>query len=276
MKLYQIYLTRDEVNAINRGEDFPKARASLGAMHFGDFYGRQYYTHVADIDVVRRFDAANGAPRGETVIPGASCLDDVAVGPDGSVYVSDRGVGAEAGSATGTDAIWRIAPDGALTALAKGEALGQPAALVARPQGLYVVSHRHGVFAQVDYRGVRTELATELARVDVAISTRLATAGYTAPLDAAGVRSAVGLASANLDTQFGDLPTAAENATAVSSIDIDGQPLQAALRIIGAIVAGEVSGAGTATEVFVGLNGTDTRVTMTVDASGNRSAAVYS
>jgi hypothetical protein len=123
---------------------------------------------------------------------------------------------------------------------------------------------------------VRTELATELARVDVAISTRLATAGYTAPLDAAGVRSAVGLASANLDTQFGDLPTAAENATAVSSINIDGQTLQAALRIIGAIVAGEVSGAGTVTEVFVGLDGTTTRATMTVDASGNRSVAVYS
>lgn len=34
-------------------------------------------------------------------------------------------------------------------------------------------------------------------------------------LDAAGVRAAVGLASANLDTQLGDLPTAAENADAV-------------------------------------------------------------
>jgi hypothetical protein len=34
-------------------------------------------------------------------------------------------------------------------------------------------------------------------------------------LDAAGVRAAVGLASANLDTQLGDLPTAAENTTAV-------------------------------------------------------------
>jgi len=34
-------------------------------------------------------------------------------------------------------------------------------------------------------------------------------------LDAAGVRTAVGLASANLDTQLGDLPTAAENADAV-------------------------------------------------------------
>lgn len=115
--------------------------------------------HVADIDVVRRFDAASGAPRGETPIPGAGFLDDVAVGPDGSVYVSDRGCDAN-GVATGTDAIWRIAPDGALSALATGEALGQPSALVARPQGLYVVGYRDGVFAQIDYRGVRTALAT--------------------------------------------------------------------------------------------------------------------
>lgn len=49
---------------------------------------------------------------------------------------------------------------------------------------------------------VRTELAVELARIDVATSTRLASASYTAPLDAAGVRTAVGLASANLDTQL--------------------------------------------------------------------------
>lgn len=62
---------------------------------------------------------------------------------------------------------------------------------------------------------VRSELTTELGRIDVAVSTRLASASYTAPLDAAGVRSAVGLASANLDTQLDALPTAAENATAV-------------------------------------------------------------
>lgn len=39
-------------------------------------------------------------------------------------------------------------------------------------------------------------------------------------LDAAGVRSAVGLGSANLDTQFAALPTAAENADAVWEEDI--------------------------------------------------------
>lgn len=40
------------------------------------------------------------------------------------------------------------------------------------------------------------------ADIDAAISTRLATSGYTAPLSAGGTRSAVGLASANLDTQL--------------------------------------------------------------------------
>jgi hypothetical protein len=62
---------------------------------------------------------------------------------------------------------------------------------------------------------VRSELTTELGRIDVAVSTRLAAAGYTTPLDAAGVRTAVGLASADLDTQLAALPTAAENADAV-------------------------------------------------------------
>lgn len=58
---------------------------------------------------------------------------------------------------------------------------------------------------------VRTELTTELARVDVAISSR--GTGTGTALDAAGVRSAVGLASANLDTQIGLLATAASLAT---------------------------------------------------------------
>lgn len=38
--------------------------------------------------------------------------------------------------------------------------------------------------------------------LNATVSSRLATSGYTAPLDAAGTRTAVGLASANLDTQL--------------------------------------------------------------------------
>lgn len=60
---------------------------------------------------------------------------------------------------------------------------------------------------------VRTELTTELGRIDVAVSSR----GTGTALDAAGVRSAIGLASANLDTQIDAIPTAAETATAVAA-----------------------------------------------------------
>lgn len=42
------------------------------------------------------------------------------------------------------------------------------------------------------------------ANLDAAVSTRLPTASYTAPLDAAGTRTAVGLASASLDTQLAE------------------------------------------------------------------------
>lgn len=45
---------------------------------------------------------------------------------------------------------------------------------------------------------VRTELTTEMGRIDVAVSSR----GTGIALDAAGIRSAVGLASANIDTQL--------------------------------------------------------------------------
>lgn len=41
-------------------------------------------------------------------------------------------------------------------------------------------------------------------------------------LDAAGVRTAVGLASANLDTQLGDIPTAVENADALLGRNVSG------------------------------------------------------
>ena len=51
--------------------------------------------------------------------------------------------------------------------------------------------------------------------LNATITSRLATSGYTAPLDAAGTRSALGLAAANLDTQLDALPTATENAAAV-------------------------------------------------------------
>lgn len=62
---------------------------------------------------------------------------------------------------------------------------------------------------------------TITGRIDAAISTRLASASYTAPMDAAGTRTAVGLASANLDTQLGTLATAANLATVAGYLDTE-------------------------------------------------------
>jgi hypothetical protein len=56
---------------------------------------------------------------------------------------------------------------------------------------------------------------------------------------------------------------------------VDGKSIQAALRYIAAVVAGELSGAGTGEETVTGLDGATNRATFTVDASGNRTAVSY-
>lgn len=47
---------------------------------------------VADITVARAFNARTGAPIASLTAPGATMLNDLALGPDGSVYITDTGV----------------------------------------------------------------------------------------------------------------------------------------------------------------------------------------
>ena len=56
---------------------------------------------------------------------------------------------------------------------------------------------------------------------------------------------------------------------------VDGKTIVQALRIIAAAVAGRVSGAGTGTETFLGMDEATTRLTVTVDSDGNRSDIAY-
>lgn len=60
-----------------------------------------------------------------------------------------------------------------------------------------------------------------------------------------------------------------------SSTPIDGKSLEAALRYIAAVCSGKISGAGTGVEVFKGLDGSTTRITISVDETGNRTGIVY-
>lgn len=91
----------------------------------------------------------------------------------------------------------------------------------------------------------------------------------TTPLSAAGVRSAVGLAAANLDTQLDGIPDAVlDEADGVET----GVTLRQAMRLNLAAAAGKLSGAATTTIAIRDVGDTKDRITATVDADGNRTA----
>ncbi len=94
---------------------------------------------------------------------------------------------------------------------------------------------------------VRTELTTELARIDAAVSTRATPAQVNAEV----------LDVMNVDTL------------------IDGKTFVQSQQYVSAVVLGRISGAGTGTEVFKGLDESTTRVTITVDSVGNRTDVAY-
>lgn len=95
-------------------------------------------------------------------------------------------------------------------------------------------------------------------------------AGGGGGLDAAGVRAAIGMASANLDTQLADLPTNAELATALASADdavlsaIGGLSIPTAGAIADAVCDEALSGHTTGGTVGKALLDTDLRGARTV------------
>jgi hypothetical protein len=107
--------------------------------------------------------------------------------------------------------------------------------------------------------------------VDTAIEL-LATASL-GTMNAAGIRTAVGLASANLDTQLA-LRTGFKLASdGLDSVVVEtGINARQALSPILGACAGVLSGAATNTITIKGGNSATDRITATVDSSGNRSA----
>jgi hypothetical protein len=105
--------------------------------------------YVADIDVIRTFDLTTGKPGAQIKVNGASFLNDVAVAPDGTVYVSDTGLKAGKDGAmepNKKDAIYKVSPAGKLSTLAKGEKLGMPNGLSADATGLWVVTWQGSLY----------------------------------------------------------------------------------------------------------------------------------
>jgi sugar lactone lactonase YvrE len=115
--------------------------------------------YVADITVVRKFDATSGAPKGEVPIAGATFLNDVAVAPDGRVFVSDSGLkaGKDGFEPTGTDAVYVI-EKGKVKTLAKSKELGSPNGITWTDQGLLVVTFGTDEVYRLDKQGKREQI----------------------------------------------------------------------------------------------------------------------
>ncbi|HEX6308637.1 MAG TPA: SMP-30/gluconolactonase/LRE family protein [Longimicrobiales bacterium] len=93
---------------------------------------------VADIDSVRAFHRTSGAPLGARGVSGVSSfLNDLAVGPDGTLYVTDTGMDA-AFSPTGTDAVHRFTESGS-EPIATAPQVTSPNGILVTEGGLIVV-----------------------------------------------------------------------------------------------------------------------------------------
>lgn len=116
--------------------------------------------YVTDMDCVRTFDRATGAPNGEFCVEGASFLNDLATHPDGGVVFSDTGFDPTF-APTGTDAIYRLV-DGEVTPLLQDAALGAPNGLAFMEGDPVMVTFGSGAVVRIAADGSTTVLAESM------------------------------------------------------------------------------------------------------------------
>jgi hypothetical protein len=127
---------------------------------------RENVLYVADISTVRKFAADTGKPLGDVPITGATFLNDVTLGKDGAIYVSDTGMNKEF-KPTKTDAIYRIGKDDKAEKVASGAELGMPNGLAPADDGVWVVTFGSGQLYQITAAGQRRPgPATGAAQLD--------------------------------------------------------------------------------------------------------------
>ncbi len=116
---------------------------------------------VADIDCIRMFDAASGAPLDNVCLANATFLNDVAPGGDGSIFFTDSGfdAGPEGLAPSGSDAVYRfIVSDQRVVAVSKDPALGGPNGVAVGSRGILVVSFGSGEVYRLTADGTRTDI----------------------------------------------------------------------------------------------------------------------
>lgn len=152
------------------------------------------------------------------------------------------------------------------------------------------------IAALVDALPTAAENATAIWAAGARTLTAIDEDSTTLDMDAT-IRSALGMSSANLDTQIGDLPTnselasaiaagddamlsaiaglpsASDNATAVLGATVEGSvTLVQSIRLANSALGGKASGLDTTNPIYRDLADTKDRIDAVVDADGNRSA----
>lgn len=92
---------------------------------------------VADIDTIRAFDRTSGQALGAIGVPGATFLNDLAVGGDGTLYATDSGL-KEGLQPSGSDAVYRVR-DARAEAIARGDSLHHPNGIIVTSDGVLMV-----------------------------------------------------------------------------------------------------------------------------------------
>ena len=115
--------------------------------------------YAADISVVRVFDLKTGAQKPDIAFPGATFLNDIAVGADGKLYVTDSGVkfGEKGPEDTGTEAVY-VVEGGHAKALAKGKELAHPNGVISTAKGPVVCTLTSNELYLLGAKGAREEV----------------------------------------------------------------------------------------------------------------------
>jgi sugar lactone lactonase YvrE len=115
---------------------------------------------VTDITVVRKFDLKTLASKGDVVLPETTFANDIAVGPDGKVYVSDTSVkvGEKGFESNGGDQVLVIDKAGKAKPLARSKDLGGPNGIAFGPKGILVNSMNSNEVFSVGPKGEKTDV----------------------------------------------------------------------------------------------------------------------
>jgi hypothetical protein len=91
--------------------------------------------YVVDIDTIRWFDMATGAPKGEVKVEGATRFNDIEVAADGTMYTTQTGTPQDPASWR----VYKVSPQGQATQFVSGAPLNMPNGVAFDAKGNVVV-----------------------------------------------------------------------------------------------------------------------------------------